>query len=386
MSHYRRNGALVGWGPTVQEIDHLAKLFAEIRHIGCLHSEAAPASALPYSARNIHFIPVRPLGGKSLGKKLAILAEAPSYLMTMRQHLGWADVVHVRCPANVPLLAILLLAIVRQPSYRWVKYAGNWQPDGQEAWSYTLQRWWLNRGLHRGIVTINGRWPGQPDWVYSFLNPCLTLTDIEEANKITAGKKIDSPLQMLFVGRVEAAKGVGRILEIALALKNQGIFFQLHIVGDGPQQPTFADWVQDHGLAPNVVFHGWLPRTALPQLYARAHFFLFPSASEGWPKVLSEAMAYGAVPLAGAVSSIPQILPETGAGQAFNPFDTRAFVQAIISYLNRKDEWQKASLAGRQAASLFTYEAYLTKVQETCRHAWGLSLSCRANIIASVIH
>ena len=362
----------------MREIDYLARLFTPITHIAPLYKGAAPLSALQYSAPNVQLRPVLPAGGTNLIQKLKILPVIAPYVKTIREELQKADVIHIRCPANISLIALLALAGCRRPFYRWVKYAGNWQPDGREPWSYTLQRWWLNKGLHRGIATINGSWPGQPPWVFSFPNPCLTQAEIRQAQEMVAAKKLCLPLQLLFVGRVEEAKGVGRVLQIAAALQRQGVDFQLHIVGDGPERPIFVDCLKKHGLAPRVVFHGWLPRTALPQLYARAHFFLFPSgASEGWPKVLSEAMAYGAVPLAGAVSSIPQILSETGAGQALNPFDTKAFVQAIISYLNRKDEWQKASLAGRQAASLFTYETYLTRLQETCRQAWGLSLSCR---------
>ncbi len=83
-----------------------------------------------------------------------------------------------------------------------------------------------------------------------------------------------------------------------------------------------------------VKFLGWLPKPSLADYYSQAHFLLLPTnASEGWPKVLSEAMAYGVVPLAGAVSSIPQILQETGAGLALPPEDPEAFVQAIQNFL-----------------------------------------------------
>jgi glycosyltransferase involved in cell wall biosynthesis len=127
-------------------------------------------------------------------------------------------------------------------------------------------------------------------------------------------------------------------------------------------------------LGSEVVFPGWLPRPELTQFYGRAHFFLFPSASEGWPKVLSEAMAYGAVPLAGAVSSIPQILAETGAGLALPPSDTQAFVRAIRNYLANPDQWQAASRAGLDAASRFTYEHYLHSLSEVFEHSWGLKI------------
>ena len=44
----------------------------------------------------------------------------------------------------------------------------------------------------------------------------------------------------------------------------------------------------------------------------QAYLMLFPSESEGWPKVLSEGKAYGVVPVTSDVSSIPQYLREFG--------------------------------------------------------------------------
>ncbi len=374
--HYLRpDGTLVGWGATVREIDYLAKIFAEIVHIAPLHQEEAPASSLPYTAENVEFRPVRPAGGRNLSQKLRIASVIDSYVKIIKAESARADVVQIRCPANISLIALLVMAGFPRPPYLWVKYAGNWQPNGKTPWSYTLQRWWLNRGLHRGMVTINGRWPRQPPWVHSFLNPCLTLAEIEQAKAMVAAKQLSSPLQMLFVGRVEEAKGVGRILEIALALKKQGIAFHLHIVGDGPEKPTFGAWVRDHDLVSLVTFYGWQPRPALAAFYARAHFFLFPSATEGWPKVLSEAMAYGAVPLAGAVSSIPQIMAEMGCGVALPPLDLAGYVAAMHEYIAHPEKWQQQSLAGRAAAPQFTYEAYGEQLNRIFQEQWGLSLS-----------
>ncbi len=375
MAHYERDGQVVGWGPTVQEIDALAQIFNDIRHIGCLYPSPAPPSALPYSSERVHFIGVPPAGGKHLKDKLGILRLSQVYFRAMLKEIPKADVVHVRCPANISLLAIVLLAFLRHPKYRWVKYAGNWRPNGREAWSYTFQRWWLNKGLHRGVVTVNGRWSRQPKHVYSFLNPCLTCEEVESARTIALSKELSPPYNLLFVGRVESTKGVGRLLKITKELHRQGIPIKVDIVGDGPERKDFEAWTKENGLPSFVTFHGWMPKPALAEFYNRAHFFVFPSsASEGWPKVLSEAMAYGAVLIAGAVSSIPQVLSETGAGLSFPPDDIHAFVQAILDFIDQPERWRAASQAGVAAAPLFTYEHYLEKVKQMFWDAWRVRL------------
>jgi glycosyltransferase involved in cell wall biosynthesis len=374
MAHYYRDGQLVGWGPTVQEINALAGCFETIRHIGCLHLEKAPASALSYQRDNIHFIPLPPAGGNGLLAKLGILQFTPHYLRTIWPELSKADVVHIRCPANIPLLALIALSVSSKPRYRWIKYAGNWDPEQKTAFSYGLQRWWIQRNLSHSVATVNGRWPDQPEHVYSFLNPCLTVTDLKAARPLALSKKYLPPYHLLYVGAINENKGAGRVLEIFRRLREAHYPVELDIVGDGQDRALYEEWSSKHGLQEWITFHGWVARDQIGNYYARAHFNLLPSESEGWPKVLSEGMAYGAVPLAGAVSCIPQVLDETGAGEAIPPLDVAAFVDCVQKYINQPQLWHQKRLACIESASHFTYTAFLQNLQAMFHNAWGIDL------------
>ncbi|MGB4322708.1 MAG: glycosyltransferase, partial [Anaerolineaceae bacterium] len=108
----------------------------------------------------------------------------------------------------------------------------------------------------------------------------------------------------------------------------------------------------------------------------RASMILLPStASEGWPKVLSEAMAYGVVPLASDVSSIPQIFKETGAGHAFPAEETQLFVDQILQYTQDRSSWKEASKIAVEAADRFTYETYLEAVKKLFYKRWKVELN-----------
>jgi glycosyltransferase involved in cell wall biosynthesis len=364
-AHYERDGAIVGWGPTVREIGHLSRLFDEVVHVAPLHDGPAPASSLPYAGDRVRLRAVSSAGGPGIRSKLGILASIPEYVAAISAECRRADAVHVRCPANIALVACVLLALRRRPRPRWLKYAGNWRPAGPEAWSYTLQRWWLGRGLSGGLVTVNGHWPGQRPHVRSFLNPCLTAAEIVAAGAAAHTKRLDSPIHLLFVGALNRPKGVGRALEILSRLRRAGLDATLDLVGDGPDRPAFEHKAEELGVAGAATFRGWLPRTDLGPVYERAHILLHPSSSsEGWPKVLSEAMAYGVVPVAGAVSSIPEVLHATGAGMAVPPDDLDGFAAAIGDLAANPERWLRASRAGSESAAAFTYDAYLEAVQK----------------------
>ncbi len=315
--HFQTEHGLVGFAPTLREIDHLATLFDEVVHVATLQSTGAPRVAAPYQATNVRLRLVPAAGGKTIWKKLGLLAVAPRYLWTILSELRRADAVHVRCPAFISLVALVCLCVRRRPQRRWLKYAGNWQPAGRDPLAYRLQRWLLHRGWAGGGVTVNGDWPQQPPHVRSFLNPCLTLDELEVGAAAAREKTLTAPIRLLFVGRLEREKGAVRCIEIAEILRERGHHVLLDLVGDGPSRAECQRLIEARGMSQAYRLHGWLERRALNTLYTAAHFVLLPSTcSEGWPKVLSEGMAHGAVPIASAVSAIPDQLRRMGTGAA----------------------------------------------------------------------
>lgn len=371
--HYQHGSAIQGWGPTIRELDHLASLFAEVVHLAPLHPGPAPASSLAYTAKNIQLHPVAPAGGEHMLEKLRIGAVLPAYARAIVQELHTSDVVHVRCPANISLTALIILCMRKQPVYRWIKYAGNWSPSGKEARSYRLQRLILSKNWVRGSVTINGRWPRQPEHITSFYNPSLAETEWTEARAMAARKPAFPPIRCLFVGRLEDAKGVMTALQVVKILRDQGLPILLELAGDGPQREAYESYVRESNIREHVAFLGWVPKPDLKNYYARAHFIILPSASEGWPKVLSEGMAYGAVPVASSVSAIPQILAETGAGLAVGSHTPQAYADAVLRFVHQPDAWRAASSAGIEASCRFTYSYYLGQVQRLFQQS-GLRL------------
>jgi glycosyltransferase involved in cell wall biosynthesis len=363
--HYVHDGEIVGWGATIRELDQLATLFESVVHIAPLHGGPAPASAMAYESDSVRLHEVLPAGGERFLDKLRILLRYPGYAAAIIRETGLADVVHVRCPANISMLALILLGALSHPTLRWAKYAGNWGPTEKEPWTYRFQRWWLAKGFHRGVVTVNGNWPNQPAFVRSFLNPCLTDDELEEGNEAGGIKELGQPVRLLFVGRLESAKGAGVCLEILARLQNGGIAARLDLIGEGAERAEFARRAVELGVSSRVDFHGGLPRTELGQFYSQAHFVLLPSVcSEGWPKVLSEAMAYGAVPIATSISSIPQFFESFSTGSAIDLPDAGLFSDAIQAYLRNPARWREHSKNAVKAASQFSYGDYLQAVRK----------------------
>ena len=124
---------------------------------------------------------------------------------------------------------------------------------------------------------------------------------------------------------------------------------------------------RERGIAESLTFHGWLPHGTLAPRYSEAHLMLFPSRSEGWPKVLSEAMAFGVVPVASRVSSIPEYLVKFGIGTVADPEDVNGFVDGVLDYVNAPERWRAESPKAVKAAEGFTYAKYVERVSAMLR-------------------
>lgn len=377
--HRRDDGTIVGWGPTVRELDHLSSLFGELVHVAPLHPGDPSSSSLPYVSRRVRLAPIEPSGGDGWRAKAEILTGAPKALAVVAREERTADVVHVRTPANIALLTLWRrsLGLARRRPW-WVKYAGNWSPSGRpgecDYLSYRLQRGWLRRRRRRLAVTVNGCWPNDPRHVVSFRNPCLSIDELRAARR-AASEKFPSGerlLRLLFVGHLLPEKGALRAVEALARIRARAV---LEIVGDGPERAACEAAARRLGVADRIILHGWLPRPELAGPYGQAHLLIAPSASnEGWPKILSEAMASGVVPVAGDVSCIAAELEAFGCGVALPPLDVQGFASAIDAYAEDPDRWRRESAAAVEAARRFTYPAWLEDVRTLFHEHLGIDL------------
>ncbi|MDP2762174.1 MAG: glycosyltransferase [Sideroxyarcus sp.] len=357
--HYQQpDGTIVGWGPTVSEINHLAQDFDQIYHIAFLHPGTPPPSSLPYTSSNIKFVPLKPVGGKGIGAKLKILLNIPKVIATVQKTLKKADVFQLRTPTGMGVFLIPYLTLFSTIK-GWYKYAGNWTQQNPPL-GYALQRWMLKNQKRK--VTINGSWPKQPKHCLTFENPCLTEEEREEGLQITQNKSFEPPYTFCFVGRLEDAKGVQRILDAFGALGNLEKIKTIHFIGNGEKMSHYQKQADTLGLP--VTFHGFMERSQVFGIYKKSHFILLPSDSEGFPKVIAEAMNYGCIPIVSDISSIGQYINAEN-GFLLNPINKEQLEEIVKKATSKStEELTKMAFNSYLVASKFTFAIYRQRIQE----------------------
>ncbi|HMQ67497.1 MAG TPA: glycosyltransferase family 4 protein [Ignavibacteria bacterium] len=356
--HYSDNGVYKAWGPTVREINHLPELFEEIYHVAPLHSENAPESSLCYSDKKIKFIPIKPYGGEKLTDKISILTTSISNLQKISEVIKKADWVQFRAPTAMGLYVLPYLSLKSKPD-RWVKYAGNWQMKDPPL-SYRIQKWWLENNFQRSYVTINGHWEGQKEHLLNFQNPCLDDEELIRAKDIAVKKKFEDKLTLGFAGSLTKNKGVDIILDALNKIKDKSGIKEMIFAGDSNERKNYEKAASLTDL--KFRFEGSLSREDMEKFYEEVDLILLPSESEGFPKVIAEAAAYGCVPIVSDVSSIGQYFNDSN-GFLLKDITSDELADKITSALKFRAKLKNMSLECLKVAELFTFRKYMNDLK-----------------------
>ncbi|MFI4867960.1 MAG: glycosyltransferase [Steroidobacterales bacterium] len=142
------------------------------------------------------------------------------------------------------------------------------------------------------------------------------------------GIAAERPL-LLYVGRVAHEKNIEFLLQALVALRRQRPGVMLAIAGEGPARAHLQSMVARLGLAPDVLFIGYLDRERrLADCYAAADVFVFASRTETQGLVLLEALAQGRPVVSTAHLGTASIL-QPGCGARVAPEKPDVFAQAI---------------------------------------------------------
>ena len=347
-------------GPTVNELNHLLEIFDVIYHVAMFHDENPPPSSLPYQSNKIIFVPLPALGGKTIGDKVKILTNAVKVIRIVNDTLKKADCFQLRTPTGIGVFLIPYLTLFVKKK-GWYKYAGNWNQH-QPPLGYRLQRWLLKNQSRK--VTINGKWPDQPNNCITFENPCLSNLDLLVGQELIEEKMIEGNIQMCYVGRLEPPKGVGHIIAAIgkLSEAEKRRISAVHLVGNGAEIERFKLLSEPTGV--NFIFHGFLSRTDVFDIYKKSQVFLMPTtASEGFPKVIAEAMNFGCLPVVSTVSSIGQYIKDIETGLCIENVTSQEVLSTIKRIFQLKNrDYQKMINNQRDIVNRFTFEHYNQRI------------------------
>jgi glycosyltransferase involved in cell wall biosynthesis len=370
--HYRSGDQLWAYGPYAREVDIWADLFAQVNiAVPCRRGAPNRGDFISFSRQNIAVVPQQETGGDALWPKLKQMLLVPYLIWKLIRPMRHADVIHVRCPGNLGLLGAIMAPLFSR--YVIAKYAGQWDGYTGEPLSVRLQRailrsWWWNRGL----VTVYGEWPDQPPHVVPFFTSMMSSDQVQTAAQVAVLKHLTAPIHLLYAGRLVPLKGVDMLLRAVRLLVNQEIPFVLSILGDGPERSRLCRLVQELKLEPWVRFVGAVPYDEMMTWYSKGHVLVLASThSEGWPKVLAEAMCHGLVCIGTDHGLVPWLLRDRG--HVVPVGDVEALASCLQTIVQDPAAYERLSRAASSWAQGYSLEGLRNALYELIVRRWHIN-------------
>lgn len=172
----------------------------------------------------------------------------------------------------------------------------------------------------------------------------------------------DDPVAV-YVGRVAAEKNLGLAVKAFLRLRELEPRARFVLVGDGPER---AGLEKEY---PEFHYAGMRRGEDLAAHYASGDVFLFPSVTETFGNVVTEAMASGLVTLTYDYAAGREYVRSGGNGFLADFNDSAAYLRAVDTAMAAKEKWPAIRAAARETTLGITWEAVVARFEADLERA-----------------
>ncbi|HRE29319.1 MAG TPA: glycosyltransferase, partial [Anaerolineales bacterium] len=182
---------------------------------------------------------------------------------------------------------------------------------------------------------------------------------------------------LLFVGRIEALKGIDTLLRAVGVLRARGTCdcgqLALAIIGGDPDLPPERQTDEmrrvmalrdELGLSELVTFLGKQDQDALPEYYTAADCVIMPSHYESFGMVALEAMACGTPVIASEVGGLAFLVQDGQTGFTVPDQDPEALADRICMLISDRDLKARMSAQARAHARNYGWPAIADRIMD----------------------
>lgn len=184
--------------------------------------------------------------------------------------------------------------------------------------------------------------------------------DINEFKPLSVQEKklqsniFPSPV-ILFIGRLEPAKGIRYLLESFKKVVKRFPPIKLMIIGSGYLKEEVENFRQKNSLEKNIIIKGIIKNKNLPIYYKSAAVFVSPAITlKNWEEQVGmtnlQAMACGTPVVSTTSGAIPEYVPNKIVGFLVPQKDSRRLASTIIKILDANKLREKISTSARKYA------------------------------------
>jgi glycosyltransferase involved in cell wall biosynthesis len=189
---------------------------------------------------------------------------------------------------------------------------------------------------------------------------------VDEPFLSAAATPVPERPRLVNVGRLCEQKGQLLLIEAAARLREQGLEFELVIVGDGPMRRQMERLIDQFDLRGRVWITGFLDNDGVRRELQAARALVLPSFAEGLPVVIMEALALGRPVISTQIAGIPELVEPGKNGWIVPAGAVEPLVEAMAEALaTDRSELDRMGRAGAvRVASQHDASTEATKLAE----------------------
>lgn len=203
-------------------------------------------------------------------------------------------------------------------------------------------------------------------WIFSTSLTGHEIESVGQPRRLDARKNA----RLIIVARQEHGKGTNTVIRSLRELLADFPALQLDVVGDGGALAELKQLAASLQIADRVVFHGKVNHDAVLQLLRQADLFCYPTDSEGFPKVVLEALATGLPVITTRVSILPQLIGQ-GGGVLLDAATPAQLAEAVRRCLGDAELYNQMSKSAAATARGYTLENWRDTIGRHLQSAWG---------------
>lgn len=352
--HFISENRFFAYGPYIREMNLWAKQVDELLVVAPVMDKEPTVIHTAYNTDRITVSSIPSISFITVWQAIRAIILLPVIWLKIFSAMRKADHIHLRCPGTIGLIGCLVQLFFPKKS-KTAKYAGNWDPKSKQPLSYRLQKWILrNHRITKNMkVLVYGAWNQQSPNIHPFFTASYPASMIETIQN----NKFSVPFVFLFVGSLSSGKRPLYAVQLVEKLHKNGVFCSLSIYGDGTEREKIAAYIEKNQLTECITLYGNVDSETVTAAYKNSDFLILPSRSEGWPKVVAEAMFWGVIPIATPISCVPWMLDHEKRGILLQ-LNLDADTRKISTLLTDKKSFQQMSQLAQDWSHRYTLDAF----------------------------
>ncbi len=170
-------------------------------------------------------------------------------------------------------------------------------------------------------------------------------------------------IRILSVGRLHWKKGYEYALAAFSLLKDQGVDFEVAIVGDGDAYERLAFSIYQRGLSEHVALVGRKSHAEVAQMMHRYNIYIQPSVQEGFCNSVLEAQCSGLLCVVTDADGLAENVLNGQTGFVVPTRNPEALKEAVVQIINMDDDARLELIAHAQERVIQEFNVEKQKMQ-----------------------